>query len=96
MGEYSIVLYIFIIVTCTCTCIVRDHVHRNKLPWEFLYDAKPPIQTSQGHPEEQKKKYWQSEICDEVYKKFITFYLADFGIEHKKHPEDIFTHFWKQ
>ena len=35
--------------------IVRDHVRRNKLPCEFLYDAKPPIQMSQGHPNEQKK-----------------------------------------
>ena len=25
----------------------------------------------------------------EVYKKFITFYLADFGMEHLKDPEDI-------
>ena len=66
--------------------VVRDHVHKNKVPYEFLYDAKPPIQMSQGHPKKHKKTCWQSEICgeegDEVYKKSITFYLADFGIEH--------------
>ena len=30
--------------------IVRDHIHQNKVPCDFLYDAKPPIQMSQGHP----------------------------------------------
>ena len=51
-------------------------MHRNKVPCEFLYDAKPPIQMSQGHPKKHKKTCWQSEICGgggEVYTKIITF-----------------------
>ena len=43
--------------------IVRDHIHRNKVSCEFLYDAKLPIQMSQRHPKQQQKTCWQSEIC---------------------------------
>ena len=32
----------------------------------------------------------------EVYKKIVTFYLTDFGIEHQKFSEDIFYTFLQQ
>ena len=67
--------------------MVRDQIHRNKVPCEFLYDAKPLIQMSQGHPKKQKT-CWQFEICAGggggcgVYKKIIVFYLDGFGMDH--------------
>ena len=64
--------------------VVRDHVHRNKVPYEFLYDAKPLIQMSQGHPKKHKKTCWHMWGAGggEVYKESMTFYLTDFGIDH--------------
>ena len=65
--------------------IVWDHIHKNKVPCEFLYDAKPPIQMYQRHPKQQQKHVGSLKYVGgggEVSKKIVTFYLTDFGIEH--------------
>ena len=68
--------------------LVRDRIHRNKVPCEFLYDAKPPIQMSQGHPKQQQYVGSLKYVCvcggggGEDCKKIVKFYLADFGMEH--------------
>ena len=32
--------YLFLKVMCQASLIVRDHISRNKIPSEFLYDSK--------------------------------------------------------
>ena len=77
--------------------VIRDHIHRNKVPCECLYDAKSPIQMSQGLPKQQQKHVGGLKYVggggDEVFNKIVTFCLTDFGIKHQKIPRGYFYTF---
>ena len=71
---------------------VRDLIQRNKVPCEFLVDAKPPIQMSQGHPKYQKNMLavWNMWVCMCVWWWWWWEWEADFSVGALKDIHRIF------